>query len=76
MQVLLTGKLSQHGDSVFIQANLVNVADGAQIWGDTFRRRTADLQSLQTDVAGRIADKLRLRLTGEERKRVKGAIQK
>jgi TolB-like protein/Flp pilus assembly protein TadD len=70
VQAVLTGKISQRGDSIFIQTDLVNVADRAQLWGEHFRRSTAAIQSLQTDIAGEIADKLRLRLAGEERKRV------
>src|SRR5262249_31640638 len=35
-----------------------------------FRRRIADVQGLQAEIAGEIADKLRLRLAGEERQRV------
>ncbi len=70
VQTVLMGRISRRGDSVFIQTDLVNVADRAQLWGEHFRRSTAAIQSLQTDIAGEIADKLRLRLAGEERKRL------
>jgi serine/threonine-protein kinase len=69
VQTVLTGKVSRHGDSIFIQIDLVNVADRAQLWGDHFRRRIADVQSLQTDIAAEIAEELQLRLSGEARKR-------
>jgi eukaryotic-like serine/threonine-protein kinase len=70
VQAVLIGKISQRGDSIFIQTDLVNVADRAQLWGEHFRRSVVAIQSLQTDIAGEIADKLRLRLAGEERKQV------
>ena len=70
VEVVLTGKISQRGDSIDIQTDLVKVADRSQLWGENFRRRIADVQRLQADIAGEIADKLRLRLSGEARQRV------
>jgi serine/threonine-protein kinase len=67
---VLTGRISQRGDWIDIQTDLVNVADGSQLWGEHFRRSVGDIQRLQADIAGEITDKLRLRLAGEERKRV------
>ncbi len=70
VEAVLTGRISQQGDWIDIQTDLVKAADRSQLWGEHFRRRIADLQGLQADIAGEIADKLRLRLAGEERQRV------
>jgi TolB-like protein/Flp pilus assembly protein TadD len=70
VEAVLTGRISQRGDSIDIQTDLAKVSDRSQLWGEPFRRRIADVQSLQADIAGEIADKLRLRLAGEDRKRV------
>ena len=70
VEALLTGKITHRGDSIMIQTELVNVADGSQLWGARFQRNIADLQSLQGDIAQEIADKLRLRLKGDQQTRL------
>ncbi|MBV9226939.1 MAG: winged helix-turn-helix domain-containing protein [Acidobacteriaceae bacterium] len=67
---VLTGTLTQHGDALVIQADLVDVADGSELWGERYRRRMADLQSLQGDMAREIASTLRLKLGDEAAKRL------
>jgi TolB-like protein/Flp pilus assembly protein TadD len=70
VEAVLTGRISQRGDSIEIQTDLAKVADRSQLWGEHFRRKIADIQSLQAEIAAEIADNLHLRLTGEDRKRV------
>jgi serine/threonine-protein kinase len=67
---VLTGKMTQRGDNLIVQADLVAVADGSQLWGEQYSRKLADLLSLQQDIATNIAEKSRLRLTREEQKRL------
>jgi serine/threonine protein kinase/tetratricopeptide (TPR) repeat protein len=59
---VLTGTLAQHGDRVQIQADLIDVAGGAQLWGEQYNRPLADVFALQQDIARDISEKLRLRL--------------
>jgi tetratricopeptide (TPR) repeat protein len=47
----------------------VNVRAGSQLWGESYTRRVADIQSMEQDIAKEISDKLRPKLTGEEKKR-------
>jgi serine/threonine protein kinase/tetratricopeptide (TPR) repeat protein len=70
VRAVLTGTLAQRGDSLVLQVDLVDAADGAQLWGEQFNRQSAELFVMQEELAQRILDKLRLRLTGEEKKRV------
>jgi tetratricopeptide (TPR) repeat protein len=58
---VLSGRLRQHGDTLAVSADLVNVADGSQLWGEEYERRMQDASSLQRDIAQDIARKLRLR---------------
>src|SRR5262249_29863314 len=67
---VLTGKVSRRGDSINIQTDLVKVADGSELWGASFRQSLADIQNLQSEIAREIAEKLRLRLEGDERRRL------
>jgi TolB-like protein len=64
------GKLTQRGDSLVVQIELVRVADGSELWGDHFQRSIGDIQALNGDIAGEIAEKLRLRLAGDAIKRM------
>ena len=51
---------------------LVNVADGTQLWGEQYNRRVSDLAAVQQEIARDISERLRLRLSGEERQLNKG----
>jgi eukaryotic-like serine/threonine-protein kinase len=65
VDAVLMGRISQHGDIVAIQTDLVNVADGSELWGDQYKRKMSDLLTVQGDIAKEIYTSLRPRLTGE-----------
>jgi serine/threonine protein kinase/tetratricopeptide (TPR) repeat protein len=67
---VLTGTFVQHGDSVRVQAELVDVSNGSQMWGEQYDRKMSDMAAVQEEIAEDISDKLRLRLTGEEKSRL------
>ena len=66
VDAVVTGKALQQGDTLVIQAELVKVLDGSQVWGDRFNRKLSDVLAIQDEISRQIADKLRLRLTGEQ----------
>src|SRR5262249_43171972 len=70
IDAVLTGKVVQQGDSLHVQADLVNTSDGAQIWGDRYKRKLSDIFTTQEEIARQISDRLRLRLTSGERKQI------
>jgi TolB-like protein/lipoprotein NlpI len=70
VRAILTGKVLQRGDALIIQADLVNVEDGAQLWGAQYNRKLSDILSVQAEISREIIEKLRLRLTNEEQERV------
>jgi DNA-binding winged helix-turn-helix (wHTH) protein/TolB-like protein len=67
VQSVLTGRVLRHGDSIVIHAEMLDVSDGRQIWGEQYTYKASDLSRLQTDLTTSIASKLRLSLTPEER---------
>ena len=67
---VLVGRVQQRGDSLSVQAELVDVSTGAQLWGEQFQRSLSDVAMLQAEIARDISDKLRLRLTTEEKQRL------
>jgi serine/threonine-protein kinase len=70
VRAVLTGRLTQHGDDLVISAELVDVRDNKQIWGQHYNRKISDTLAVQEDIAREITDKLRVQLTGEERTRM------
>ena len=70
MHALLTGKVLQRGDTLNVQAELVDVKQKAQLWGERFARRGSDIFEVEDEIARQITDKLRLKLSGEERERL------
>ena len=72
VRAVLTGRVMHRGDTLLIGAELLDVARVAQIWGAQYNRKFADIFAVQEEIAREISEKLRLRLSGEEKKRLKG----
>jgi tetratricopeptide (TPR) repeat protein len=60
----------QHGDSQINKTELVDIAHDSQLWGEQYRRKMVNIFSLQEEIAEDISEKLRLRLSGEDKKRL------
>jgi TolB-like protein/predicted Ser/Thr protein kinase len=67
---LVTGRVSPHGDSVEVSAELTNVRDNTEIWGQRYSGKSTDIISLQQQIAGDIAEKLRSKLSTSEKQQV------
>ncbi|MCH7765633.1 MAG: tetratricopeptide repeat protein [Acidobacteria bacterium] len=63
---VLTGRVSHRGERLVIGAELVNVADGTQLWGEQYTRPMADIFTIQEAIARDISRQLRLQLSPEE----------
>jgi eukaryotic-like serine/threonine-protein kinase len=70
VDALLTGRVVQHGDSIQVSADLTNVRDNTELWGEQYKRKAADVLALQQQIASDIAEKLRSKLTGAEKQQV------
>jgi TolB-like protein/DNA-binding winged helix-turn-helix (wHTH) protein len=66
VRTVLTGRVAERADVLIIQADLVSVADGSQLWGAQYNRKPADIFAVQEEISRKIAETLRLRLSGEE----------
>jgi serine/threonine protein kinase len=64
---VLTGRVLQRGEMLVISAELVDVENGWQLWGDQYRRKSADIFMIEEDIANDISEKLRLKLTPEKK---------
>src|SRR5262249_14354006 len=72
VSALLMGRLSQHGNEVSVQADLVNTSDGSELWGAHYVRKAADITEVQSDIARDVAKKLRME-SGSEGKHLGSA---
>jgi TolB-like protein/cytochrome c-type biogenesis protein CcmH/NrfG len=70
VDAVLTGRVVQRGDMIQISADLTNVLDNTEIWGEQYERKASDIISLQQQIAGDIAGKLRSKLSGAEKQLV------
>jgi serine/threonine-protein kinase len=70
VRAVLMGRLIQQGDNLAIRTELVNVADGTELWGQQYNRKLADVFAVQEEIAKEISEKLRLKLSGAEREQL------
>jgi tetratricopeptide (TPR) repeat protein len=66
----VTGRLAQRGEELTIQADLIDVMTGRQLWGERYPRKLADILKVQDDIVARILEGVRLRLSVEEQQRL------
>ncbi|MBI2813050.1 MAG: TIR domain-containing protein [Opitutae bacterium] len=59
---VVEGSVRKAGDKVRITAQLIKAADGFHVWSDTFTRNLKDIFAVQDEIAGLIAQNLRLKL--------------
>ncbi len=67
---VLTGKVRQVQDALNVQVDLVDAVTGAQIWGAGYDRNIADLVAVKQAIAQEVTAKLKLKLSGEEQRRL------
>ena len=70
VRAVLAGRMVQRGEDLIVSVELVDVERQAQLWGGRYNRNMKDLFALQEELAIEISRRLRLRLTGEEKKKL------
>jgi serine/threonine-protein kinase len=68
VQAVLTGRITQLNDNLLVSAELVDVRENKQLWGDHYNRKATDLFAIQDEIAKQISDNLRLHLAGDKQK--------
>jgi serine/threonine-protein kinase len=66
VSTLLEGTVRKSGSRVRIVAELVNAADGSELWSQTFDRQLKDIFAVQAEIAKAVATSLELTLLGTE----------
>jgi TolB-like protein len=67
---VVTGRLVQRGESLMISAELMDVRENKQLWGQQYNRQLADLLTVQMEIAKEISERLRAKLSGAERQQL------
>jgi serine/threonine protein kinase/Tfp pilus assembly protein PilF len=70
VRAVLTGRIMQSGSFLRIGTELVDVATGSQLWGAQFNRPAGDIFAIQDEISQEISEKLRLKLTRADKKRL------
>jgi TolB-like protein/Tfp pilus assembly protein PilF len=70
VRAVLSGRLLQRDGTLIVRTELTDVSNGTQLWGGQYNRQIADVFGLQDELSQEISDKLRLRLTAEDRQRL------
>jgi serine/threonine-protein kinase len=70
VRAVLTGRVRQAGDGLMIAAELIDVTNDSHLWGEHYSRKLSDIFAVQEEIAKEISEKLRLKLTPAEQKRL------
>jgi TolB-like protein len=70
VSLLVSGRVMLQGDTVEISAELTDVRDNTEVWGQRYKGKRADIIWLQQRMAGDIAGKLRSTLSTADRQLV------
>jgi TolB-like protein len=67
--VLLT-RMVRTGDRLTVSPTLVRAADGGQIWGERYERKSEDILALDETIATSVVQALRMKLTEKDRQSI------
>lgn len=70
-RTILTGRVAQYDETLSIQAELVDTISESQLWGEQFHQRIDDVMAVQQEIAWRISEALRLKLTPRQKTKLK-----
>jgi len=76
VSTLLEGTVRKQGDQVRIVAELINAADGSELWSRTFDRELKDIFAVQSEIAMAVATSLELTVLGANEKSAQNAATK
>jgi TolB-like protein len=62
---VLTGSVRKAGSRLRITAELVNIAEGFQLWSERYERQAEDIFALQDEIAAAIASRLKVSLEAQ-----------
>jgi eukaryotic-like serine/threonine-protein kinase len=73
VSAVLEGSVRRSGNRIRITAELINAADGFNLWSETYEREMKDVFAVQDDITRRIVDVLKVRLRDDTNQAVRPA---
>jgi serine/threonine protein kinase/tetratricopeptide (TPR) repeat protein len=73
VSAILMGRITQRGEDLGVQADLVSSSDGSELWGSHYVRKAGDIIQLQSDITRDVSRRLRVQLSGSQERRSGGA---
>src|SRR5256885_9673413 len=70
VSALVSGRVTSHAENVEVSAELTDVRDNTEIWGQHYSGNSASINSVQQQIASDIAEKLRSNLSASEKQQV------
>ncbi|HEY1343004.1 MAG TPA: protein kinase, partial [Bryobacteraceae bacterium] len=70
VRAVLTGRVAQRGDSLVVQADLVDAHDGSELWGKQYTGKPAEIQAVQEEITREVAGKLKAKVSETEEARL------
>lgn len=70
VRAVLTGRIWQRENKLRLHVDLLDVANGEEIWGDQYDSDLTQLFTLQDSISREVSQKLRLKITGETESRL------
>jgi len=70
VSALVSGRVVPRGDNIEVSAELTDVRDNTEIWGQHYSGKSTEIISLQEQIAGDIAERLRSKLSTSEKQQV------
>ena len=67
VSAVLSGRIVQRGDNLTISAELVDVRQNKLLWGEQYERKMSEVLQTQREIAREIVDRLKLKVSGEEK---------
>jgi TolB-like protein/Tfp pilus assembly protein PilF len=66
VEAILVGDITLNGNNLRLHLDLIDVESGTNLWSASYDRPMFELRTLQTDISKDIAQKIRIRLSGND----------
>jgi eukaryotic-like serine/threonine-protein kinase len=70
---VLMGRITQHGEELGVQADLVDTVDGTELWGSHYERKLADITQVQSDITRDVSNRLQVHLSDTAQQKLRSA---
>jgi DNA-binding winged helix-turn-helix (wHTH) protein/TolB-like protein/Tfp pilus assembly protein PilF len=66
VQAIITGRVTQHGDSLVVSTYLIDARSNRNLWGENYNGKLFDVLAIQREIVLGISTRLREKLTREQ----------